>query len=259
MRKIKKDELNEQMKLLEEVSETKLIKGMPVIIRIDGVAFHTFTKGFKKPYDELLSLAMKKTMKSICENIQGCVLGYTQSDEITLVLIDYDTLKTEAWYDYRVQKMASVTASMATNFFNIHFRNLVEYEIDNVHDDNFVYTTKLIKSMDKGSIFDSRVFNIREENILNNLIWRQRDAERNSIQALGQSYFSQKQINGLSINELKEKIKLEKNDSWEEYSFSQKYGTCCIRKEQGWSFENETPRFSEDRDFYQGIIFPNDK
>lgn len=94
----------------------------PVIIRLDGKAFHTFTKGFVKPFDECMSKAMQETMKYLCENIQGCVLGYTQSDEITLVLIDYQKLTTDAWFDYEVQKICSVAASMATFIFNRQFQ-----------------------------------------------------------------------------------------------------------------------------------------
>ena len=95
-----KDKLGDRMKHnYEEVSKIRLTRRMPVIIRLDGKAFHTFTRGFKKPFDEVFNKAMQSTMKYLCENIQGCVLGYTQSDEITLVLIDYQTLETSAWFD----------------------------------------------------------------------------------------------------------------------------------------------------------------
>lgn len=98
----------------------------PVIIRVDGRAFHTFTKGFQKPFDDVLVRVMQDTMKYLCENIQGCVFGYTQSDEITLILIDYKKLNSEAWFDYEVQKMCSIVASMATMAFNRFF--MYEYE-----------------------------------------------------------------------------------------------------------------------------------
>ena len=85
----KRDSLGDRMKGYENVTRTKLVRRMPVIIRIDGKAFHTFTKGFDKPFDSLLMDAMNRTMKYLCENIQGCMLGYTQSDEISLLLVDY--------------------------------------------------------------------------------------------------------------------------------------------------------------------------
>lgn len=115
---------DKRMKKYEFVSRNYLTTRTPVIIRIDGKAFHTFTRGFKRPFDDVLSRAMQETMKYLCENIQGCVLGYTQSDEITLVLVDYKTIDTSAWFDYNIQKCASIAASMATLAFNEAFRRL---------------------------------------------------------------------------------------------------------------------------------------
>lgn len=116
-----KDALGDRMKKYEYVSRTYLTPRTPVIIRIDGKAFHTFTRGFQKPFDGVLVKTMQETMKFLCENIQGCVLGYTQSDEITLVLVDYKKINSCAWFDYNIQKCASVAASMATMAFNKFF------------------------------------------------------------------------------------------------------------------------------------------
>lgn len=118
----------------EEASKTRLMKRTPVVIRIDGKAFHTFTKGFNKPFDQTLMSTMQATMKYLCENIQGCVLGYTQSDEITLILVDYQKLNSSAWFDYEVQKLCSISASMATMAFNQYFREIAtsKYERDKV-------------------------------------------------------------------------------------------------------------------------------
>ncbi len=131
-----KDSLGNRMKqYYEAIPKIKLMRRTPVIIRIDGKAFHTFTKGFNRPYDVVLSNAMIKTMKYLCKNVQGCVLGYTQSDEITLVLVDYKELNTNAWFDYEVQKVSSISASMATLAFNQFFKEEVDYikfELDNI-------------------------------------------------------------------------------------------------------------------------------
>lgn len=109
------DSMGTRMKeYYKAVPKTKLMRRTPVAIRVDGKSFHTFTRGFQKPFDMILMKSMQETMKYLCKNIQGCVLGYTQSDEITLVLIDYQTLTTDAWFDYEVQKLCSVSASMAT-------------------------------------------------------------------------------------------------------------------------------------------------
>lgn len=116
------------MKAYESISKNFLIRRQPVIIRLDMKAGHTFTRGFNKPFDKVFMKSMKQTMKYLCENIQGCVLGYTQSDEITLVLCDYQTLITDAWFGYNVQKMTSISASMATYIFNKIFEdNVVDW------------------------------------------------------------------------------------------------------------------------------------
>lgn len=106
------DDLGKRMKeFYEQVPKTRLVRRMPVAIRLDGKAFHTFTRGFQKPFDDVLIAAMQDTMQYLCENIQGCVLGYHQSDEITLILVDYKNLNSSAWFDYEVQKMCSIAAS----------------------------------------------------------------------------------------------------------------------------------------------------
>lgn len=117
----KNDNLGDRMKIYENVTRTYLTRRTPVIIRIDGKAFHTFTRGFVKPFDDILVETMQDTMKYLCENIEGCVLGYTQSDEITLVLCDYKKLTSQAWFDNNIQKMCSISASIATLEFNRKF------------------------------------------------------------------------------------------------------------------------------------------
>ena len=108
------DDLGRRMKeYYEQIPKIKLMRRMPVIIRIDGRSFHSFTKNFVRPFDDVLIKSMQETMKHLCENIQGCVLGYQQSDEISLVLVDYKSLNSSAFFDYEVQKICSITASMA--------------------------------------------------------------------------------------------------------------------------------------------------
>ena len=122
-----RDDLGTRMKeYYENVYRFGLTRRTPVAIRIDGKAFHTFTRGFQKPFDDVLVRSMQRTMKYLCENIQGCKLGYTQSDEITLILTDYDTLTTDAWFGYELQKMCSIAASMATMAFNKFFDEEVD-------------------------------------------------------------------------------------------------------------------------------------
>ena len=119
---MKNDSLGDRMKeFYENRYRFYLPRKVPVMIRLDGRSFHSFTKGFLRPYDEVFHNAMNTTLLYLCKNIQGCKFGYTQSDEISLVLTDLDTLTTDGWFDYGVQKMCSVAASMATLEFNRQF------------------------------------------------------------------------------------------------------------------------------------------
>ena len=226
------DELGTRMKeFYEGVSKTRLVRRMPVAIRLDGKAFHTFTRGFQKPFDEVLGRAMRETMKYLCENIQGCVLGYTQSDEITLILVDYQNLNSCAWFDYEVQKMCSIAASMATMAFNKFFTKNVNYfEMTHEHDDTInEYCTTLVNAAEKGAMFDARCFNIPKEEVCNLIYWRQLDATRNSIQMVGQANFSHKELQNKSCNMIQEMLFAEKGINWNDYPTHLKRGSCCIK------------------------------
>ena len=227
-----KDELGTRMKeFYEEIPKTRLVRRTPVAIRIDGKAFHTFTRGFQKPFDEVLGKSMRETMKYLCENIQGCVLGYTQSDEITLILVDYQNLNSCAWFDYEVQKMCSISASMATMAFNKFFTKNVNYfEMTHEHDDTInEYCTTLVNAAEKGAMFDARCFNIPKEEVCNLIYWRQLDATRNSIQMVGQTNFSHKELQNKSCNMIQEMLFAEKGINWNDYPTYLKRGSCCIK------------------------------
>lgn len=239
-----KDALGERLKHnYEEVSKTRLTRRMPVMIRIDGKAFHTFTKGMVKPFDNILVETMQETMKYLCENIQGCVLGYTQSDEITLVLVDYQKLTSDAWFDYEVQKICSISASLATLAFNRIFKEKASAWIDEqVNDKNrfhqsqekFLEINKLIgvyeKAIEKGAFFDSRCFNIPKEEVNNFVLWRQLDAEKNSVSSVAQANFSHKELQGLSTKERITKLEEEKGIIWGDLPTTLKRGSCCIKE-----------------------------
>ena len=263
----------------ENITRYYLTRRIPVIIRIDGKAFHTFTRGFKKPFDDIFVKTMQETMKYLCENIQGCVLGYTQSDEISLVLTDYAELTTDAWFGNNLQKMCSVSASMATMAFTKYFvKNVKECErmalIGNVvlFEDDEKYINVLKKAIEKGAMFDSRVFTIPKEEVCNYLIWRQQDATRNSIQSVGQANFSQKELHGKSCNNIQDMLMLQKSINWNDYSTTLKRGSCCIKtddslteynevgnicgyiKRSKWVIDNEIPIFTEDRNYVEKLI-----
>lgn len=258
-----KSDLGNRMKEYENVSRHFLTRRTPVIIRLDGKAFHTFTKGMNKPFDEILSNTMQQTMKYCCENIQGCVLGYTQSDEITLVLADYKQLNSAAWFDNNIQKMVSISASMATLAFNDYFQRFTKSMIltSNLkeplqHNDLSTYTSKYNKA-----IFDSRVFNIPKEEVCNCLIWRQQDAVRNSIQSVGQANFSQKELHKKSCSMIQDMLMTEKNINWNDIPTHLKRGSCCVKRdvvETGrteWFVDLNIPTFTQDRDYVESRMY----
>lgn len=267
--------LDDRMKQYEYVTRTYLTRKIPAIIRIDGKAFRTFTRGLQKPFDRVFMTAMQMTMKSLCEQIQGCVFGYTQSDEITLVLTDYANEKTDAWFGYNIQKMASIAASMATMYFNKHFKDAVALwrsENRTETSESGDYLTALCKQYDC-AMFDARVFSLPKEEVCNCLIWRQRDAVRNSVQAVGQAYFSAKQMEGKSNAEVKEMLSREYGVEWERFFNDCKRGACCRREVRRvemdnprcpgmritversvWVIDRDTPLFSECRAYVEGRL-----
>ena len=262
------DDLGIRMKEnYEKPAQTKLIRRTPVAIRIDGKAFHTFTRGFQKPFDYTLIKTMQETIKYFCENIQGCVFGYTQSDEITLILVDYDKLETCAWFDYEVQKLCSISASMATMIFNKVFNETIENEwFDEWCYENYnniscseinEYWNNLKKSANKGAMFDARCFNIPKEEVTNLIYWRQLDATRNSIQMVGRSVYSHKELYGLSCNEIQNKLLTEKDINWNDYPTVCKRGSACLKNEEGkWFIDTEMPILKgENRNYIDKLIY----
>lgn len=223
------DDLGTRMKTFyEEIPKTRLMRRCPVVIRIDGKAFHTFTRGFKRPFDDVLIKTMQETAKYLCENIQGCHLAYTQSDEISLLLIDYQRFETSAWFDYEIQKMCSISASMATMVFNQIFRDMVgELHINGSLEEE--YSCILYKAAQKGAMFDARVFNIPREEVTNYFYWRQLDASRNSIQMVGQANFSHKELQYKSCNDIQDMLMTQKGINWNDFPAYQKRGSCVVR------------------------------
>ena len=235
------DELGKRMKeFYEQVPKTRLVRRMPVAIRLDGKAFHSFTRGFKKPFDEILIKSMQETMKKLCENIQGCVLGYHQSDEITLILIDYKKLTSSAFFDYEVQKVCSITASMCTLYFNQIFRtNVNAFFAGKSGDELGEYHKTMCMARDKGAMFDARCFNIPKEEVCNLIYWRQLDATRNSIQMVGQANFSHKELQNKSCNQIQDMLMVERNINWNDLPVYQKRGSCCVKSNVTCTFANE--------------------
>ena len=274
--KSSKDSLGDRMKTFyENRSKTYLTRRTPVIIRLDGCHFHTFTRGFAKPFDKRLMETMQEVTLELCKAIQGCVFGYTQSDEITLVLVDYNTLDTDAWFDYSVEKMCSVSAAMATLYFNRIFRNKVHEFVNKHHSvltDVKTYGEELVGSVNKllksynraveqGALFDSRCFNIPISDVCNCILWREKDAERNSINSLGQSMFSHKDLQNKTTSQVQDMLMEKYGINWNNLSTVEKRGTAVIKNDKGeWFIDDEMPILTgEGRNYVESRIIFDDK
>ena len=234
------DKLGDRMKDYEARNQYFLQRRTPVAIRVDMKSGHSFTKGFQRPFDEIFIKSMQQTAKFMCENIQGAILSFQQSDEITIILQDYKNLNTHAWFNYRTDKMCSIAASIATMAFNKFFADEIwnedsswkcsmtpqSVEIQQEHQE---YMTRLRAAATKGAMFDARVFNIPKEEVANLIYWRQLDATRNSIQMVGQTYFSHKELQGKSCNQIQDMLHEQKGINWNDYPTHLKRGSCCIR------------------------------
>lgn len=181
-----KDSLGDRMKdYYEDRYRIKLTRRMPVIIRLDGKAFHTLTKKCQKPFDNRFLDTMSETTKVLLNEIQGAKCAYVQSDEISILLTDFDKLTTDGWFDYNIQKIVSVSAGIASAFFTKVYFEQLDGEI---------------------AVFDARVFNIPKEEVCNYFIWRQKDWIRNSVQMLAQANFSAKQLHGKKQEDIHEML-----------------------------------------------------
>lgn len=254
------DSLGDRMKGFEDCWDIKLPNRMVTVIRVDGKGFHTMTKKWKctRPYDGALANTMLYTGTYLCKAISGCMLGYQQSDEISFIVRDDQTLNTQAFFDKRVMKVCSVVASMASTAFNdFGYRKTMEYKDKP--------PSIAVDTCEYPAIFDCRMFCIPENEIVNYLIWRQQDATRNSIQMLAQSKFSHKELQGKSCTKLQDMCYEKDGTNWNNIDTWKKRGVCFIRAKQLkevdikgekktierniWMPDMEIPIFTQDRDY----------
>lgn len=258
----KRDSLGDRMKgNYENRAKTYLVRRMPVVIRLDGEAFHTFTRGFDKPFDDVMMQTMQQTTLKLCQEIQGCVFGYTQSDEITLILVDYDDISTDAWFDYSTQKICSVAASMCTLYFNKIFAEMVDVFIANsdVSPEEEKLEKVYNRAIEKGAMFDARAFNIPVEEVTNCVLWRQQDATRNSISSLAQSKFSCKELHGKNSSQMQDMLMEKFNINWNNLTIPQKRGTAVYKRTiddvTEWIVDYQMPILKgEDRDYVEKLV-----
>ena len=244
--------LDTRMKKYEYVTRTYLTCRMPVIVRLDGKAFHTFTRGLKKPFDPVFNSAMDDTMLHLAQNSQNCMLAYRQSDEISLLLVDYATFETAAWFDNNISKIVSITASMATAVFNESFKKHALAQLETETDPK--YCNALRRCIDNLALFDSRAFNIPREEVANCFWWRQKDAIKNSIASLGQAHFSPRELHGKHGQQIQEMLET-KGISWEDAPTPQKRGACALRNDEGqWHVDHNIPVFTADWNYIDRFV-----
>ena len=231
------DSLGDRMKGYEGLPESTLMPRTPVVIRVDGKAFHTLTRSMERPWDDRLVKCMWETAQHLAEHIAGCKLAYVQSDEISLLLTDWDTYNTQPWFVYRVQKATSIAASMTTAAFTRAF--LREF-------DGTKFTTRL-------PMFDARMWNVPQHEVNNYFLWRQQDASRNSVQMLARAHFSHSECHKKNNAHLQEMLFSKHGINWNDTPTAMKRGACVVKDaEGGWKLDTEIPIFSQDRTYIEG-------
>lgn len=239
------------------------------VIRVDGKAFHTLTRDFDRPFDKDLETIMDWTATRLCEEIQGAKFAYVQSDEISILLTDFETDQTCAWFDGNLQKMASVSASIATGEFN---KGIMISSLGYDGQSKFLAGSKGLKV----AYFDSRVFTIPDAvEVENYFIWRQNDASRNSIQMAARAVYGHGECANKNTSQLQDMLHV-KGINWNDYPTGQKRGRI-IKKEtyvadsqiglyihkvertrwasfNGKNNDYEIPIFTQDRTFLRKLI-----
>jgi tRNA(His) 5'-end guanylyltransferase len=245
-----KMDLGDRMKRFENCFKQFLPRRIPVIIRLDMRAGHSFTAKLAKPFAEDFHKAMAATCKSLAEQVSLTKLVYSQSDEISLLVYD-DGIKSEPWFDNNQQKIVSLSACVATLAFNKAWQEVASDE-----------STKKNVAM-----FDSRVFILPFDEVCNYFLWRQQDASKNSIQMLARSLFSHKSLQGLNGSQLQDKMMLETQVNWNDIATWQKRGFCVLKgqpkefEKNGqkytrsyWEVDEENPIFSQDREYVERFV-----
>lgn len=200
------DNLGDRIKRYEQAYNQTLTPRSCLFIRVDGNAFHTWTRGMGKPFDQTLIDAMVYATTETSKSMMGFKLAYTQSDETTFMLTDFDQLQSQGWFAYELNKVVSVTASMFTAHFNVAVAHLGR----------------------KPATFDARAFIVPQDDAPNVFVWRYKDWLRNSIQMLARANYSSKELHLKKTPELHEML-FAKGVNWAKLSEQHKNGTFVTR------------------------------
>jgi len=238
-----KDSLGDRMKRYEASSSLVLPWGFPVILRLDGKSFHTYTRACQKPFDDKLSAALNNCAIELCKEIHGAQFAYLQSDEISILIHGYKTKRTTGWFENKVQKMCSVAASIAAGVMTEQSTNVF--------------------GKTKRAAFDARVFIVPERDVVNAFIWRQKDWERNSVQMLARAHFSHKQCHKKNNSQLQDMLMHEHSINWNDLPTHQKRGRCVVKQpfiqpdktvRSQWVVDWEIPIFTKDRQYIEQYL-----
>lgn len=233
-----KDSLGDRMKMYESAPRMQLPRRMPVIFRIDGRAFHTYTRGLERPFDPRLHWAMNKTAIELCTQIQGAQLGYVQSDEISILVHNYKRFASSAWFDNSIQKMVSVAAGIASS--------------------TFTCLSTEIFGEPKAAAFDARCFVIPEAEVCNYFIWRQQDTIRNSVQMMARAKFSHKACDNKSVPALIGMLH-DVGIEWDDADWAHRYGRAIVNRtdlgqEHPHWHADPAPLFTAEREFINRLL-----
>lgn len=245
-----KDEFGNRMKKFEKKSVGMVDSNMPVFVRLDGKAFHTWTRGFDKPFDERLNQIFQYATRMTCEEVGQVIMAYSQSDEVTFLLDGWKRPESQIYFGGKIQKIVSVMSSVFTAYFN---------------NNGIMESLRDIKN--SLAFFDARVWNVPEHEIENVFIWRQMDVRRNSVSGLGQSLYSHKELHKKSSKEIQHMCYNEKGMDWNDLSNIQKWGFVVrkryynasmgdgevIRSE--WIVDEHIPYFVDNRQYLKDIIY----
>lgn len=247
----KKDLFGDRMKDYENRFRFHLPRRSYTLMRLDGKSFHSYTSGCKKPFDMELIEDLQETTRHLCSNIMGSVMGYHQSDEISILITDFNKITSESWFDNNLQKLVSVSSSIFTAKFNqlrtlriLKSTELSEYE-----------KYAKIESM-KLAVFDSRVWSISDPvEVYNAFVWRQQDCTKNAISMAASAVFSHKELHKLNGNQKQEKLFSEKGINFNDYPTDTKRGALIYKDIEGkWIIDKEIPIFTKDPMFIKSKI-----
>lgn len=211
-----KDSFGDRMKAYEAVeSQRRFLPLLPVYARIDGRSFSEFTRGLDRPYDVDMSNIMRETTRWLVEET-GATMGYTQSDEISLVWYSNNT-QTQIFFDGRVAKMTSTLAAMTSVKFNHLCLNSPG--------------KMSTRAMSKLPTFDARVFQLPSlEEAANTFLWREQDATKNAISMAAQAYFSHNQLHAKTGAEKQEMLWQVRGVNFNDYPAFFKRGSWFARR-----------------------------